>query len=446
MTTAIVTDTTRKNLALLLLNSANDSNHYIGIGKSDVYDSTDTTATPLRSIDQEHDLRSNLQSVKKVQAQSLVVRRYNWSSGQVYSPYSDTQVGLPTNPYYILNDEQEVFICLQQAKNAAGIGQASIVKPTPPAGALRNRPFTTSDGYVWKFLYQLSAGQASSFLTSNFLPVEKVLKDSSVATAFELTQLNVQNTAGTGNVLGVELITPGSGYTSATVSIRGNGTGAKASAVLNGNSIGHITMDSFNAGMGTGYDYATVTISGNGTGAKARAVLTGKNGIGKDPRDDLRANSVMFNIQPAGAEGNDFIVNNSFRQIGLFKGLTQDSDNGLLYALGTGNALRSMKSTNASNLTVGREISDGGSPPTKAIIDKISGTSIFYHQNDSTGYGLFDSASTSITDGINTITIDSANVAADIDPFSGQVLYMENRAKVTRTSAQTEDIKVIVTV
>jgi len=442
---AVISDTTRKNLAKLLLQSAIDSDHYIGVGKSDVYDSTDTTATPLRSIDQEHDLRSNLQAVKKVQAKSFVVRRYNWSSGQIYSAYSDTQVGLPTNPYYVMNDEQEVFICLQQSKNSAGTAQTSVVKPTAPSGALKNRPFSTADGYVWKFLYQLSAGQANSFLTSNFLPVEKVIKDSSAASAFELTQLNVQNTAGTGNVIGIELTAPGSGYSSApTVTIRGNGSGCKATATLNGSAVGKIELDSYNAGMGTGYDYAEVIISGGGSGAKARAVLTGKNGIGKDPRDDLKANSIMFNIKPDGAEGNDFIINNSFRQIGLFKGLLDSANN--LYALSTGNALRSMKSANAANLTVGRQITDGGSPATKAIIDKISGTSIFYHQNDSTGFGLFDSGSNSITDGINTITIDSANIGADIDPYSGEVLYVENRAKVLRSSTQTEDIKVVITV
>ena len=71
---------------------------------------------------------------------------------------------------------------------------------------------------------------------------------------------------------------------------------------------------------------------------------------------------------------------------------------------------------------------------------------IFYHQNDSTGFGAFDSGATTITDGIGTISIDSAAIPGDVDPFSGDILYMENRARVVRDATQTEDIKVIITV
>ena len=40
-----------------------------------------------------------------------------------------------------------------------------------------------------------------------------------------------------------------------------------------------------------------------------------------------------------------------------------------------------------------------------------------------------------------TITTDSSG---EIDPFSGKILYIENRAAVTRDAAQTEDVKIII--
>ena len=67
---ATVTDNLRKNLAELLLTeittSADSSQYYIGIGKSDQYNATDTVINPVRSNREERDHRNNLQSVKKV--------------------------------------------------------------------------------------------------------------------------------------------------------------------------------------------------------------------------------------------------------------------------------------------------------------------------------------------------------------------------------------------
>ena len=104
-----------------------------------------------------------------------------------------------------------------------------------------------------------------------------------------------------------------------------------------------------------------------------------------------------------------------------------------------------MISASASSLTVGREISDNSSPPIRAYIDDIQGSRIFYHQNDSSGFGVFSNGAT-ITDGIGTITVDSANRLSIVNPYSGDMVYMENRAKVLRDAAQQEDIKVIITV
>ena len=125
-----VTDTIRKNLVDLFLNqvtTSSDSNQfYIGIGKSDVYDATDTTVSPQRRDREEQDHRNNLQSIKKVEASSFVIPRKNWSSGREYSAYSDSFVGIPTNEYYVITDVNEVFICLKAAKNAPGVVASGI--------------------------------------------------------------------------------------------------------------------------------------------------------------------------------------------------------------------------------------------------------------------------------------------------------------------------------
>ena len=453
---ATVTDNLRKNLAELLLTEINASvdsdQYYIGIGKSDQYNTTDTVINPIRSNREERDHRNNLQSVKKVEAASFVITRENWSSGRVYSAYDDASVGMPTNPYYAITDINEVYMCIKQSKNSAGEAQTSVIKPEVPSGADRHKPFILSDGYGWKFMYGISAGKANSFLSANFAPVQ-VIGDT-VSNPFETDQKAVQNNAIGGQIIGVELESNGEGYGSTvpTVTIRGNGTTATATATLLSGQVVKVEMNNESAGLGSGYDFAEVLFSGSpDKPAKARAVIGPKEGLGKNAIDDLKSSSLMLNIKPDGpvtiGDSATFIVGNSFRQISVLKGLKEkdSAQPGGLFTSTAGRTQKALVSASASSLTVGREISDNSTPPIKAYIDDIQGSRIFYHQNDSSGFGVFSDGAT-ITDGINSISVDSANRLSIVDPYSGEIVYMENRAKVLRDAAQQEDIKVIITV
>ena len=143
------------------------------------------------------------------------------------------------------SEDNQVYMCLQQSKDTNGNANTSTVKPTGTS----TKPFKTSDGYVWKFLYSLSAIRASKFLSSNFIPVEKVLDSSELGRALttsEQVQDAVQNAASPGQVLGIEMLNNGSGYTGSTVSvtITGNGTGATATGTVSGGAVTKIELDS----------------------------------------------------------------------------------------------------------------------------------------------------------------------------------------------------------
>lgn len=65
----------------------------------------------------------------------------------------------------------------------------------------------------------------------------------------------------------------GSGYTTATVSISGDGSGATGTATVSGGKVTKVTVTN----PGSGYTSATATISGDGTGATARVEI--RNGV-----------------------------------------------------------------------------------------------------------------------------------------------------------------------
>lgn len=449
---AILTDTLKKNVAELLLNQIQDAadsfEYYIGVGRSHPYPNDDAIVTPVRSILEEREARNNLQSVKKVTASSFVIPRRNWSSGTIYSAFDDSQVGIPDNTYYVLTEDNGVYICLQQGRNDSGVATQSTVKPDyTTAGVQQTEAFKTSDGYVWKFLYSVSATAASSFLSAGFMPISKIIGAGD--DTFQQQQKAVQDAAVSGRIIGAKVISGGTGYSgdSATVTFFGTGTGASAKAFISNGSVVKVEMQNESAGSGSGYLYASASVAGSPTtAAVVRPIIGSLNGIGADARDDLKASSIMLNTKPAGEEGGDWVVDNDFRQITVFRNL-EIYDSAAIFEGQTGKALRFIKMDNATAFA-NDDILNGPSDQ-KAFVVDVDSTNVFFVQNETTGFVSFDSADLiEDSDGSLSENIDSGgfDLHSIVDAHSGELLYIENRARVIRSTAQTEDIKVIITV
>lgn len=452
---AIITDPFKKQFMQKILDEVTDltARYYVGIGKNDEWNSTETVPTPTDTPKTIREAQNALQSVKAVASTSFVIPRYNWTSGSIYNAYDDKYATIPSNTYYVLTDDNHVYICLQQSKSGTGAANVSTIKPTGTSP----KPFKTSDGYTWKFLYSLSASITSAFLSANFIPIKFV---DSANDTFETQQKAAQDSADAGRILNIVVENKGSGYTGTpTVTITGNGgaigDSAQATATVSNEQIVKIDMLNESAGSGKNFVNATVTISGAGSGAKARAVLGPPNGIGADPRDDLKATSLMFNSKPDGTENGDFLAGNDqdFRQVLLIRNPKTDSANGTSLTATTAKALRYLQVDSAfgSQLQVDELITNGLTPPAKAYVDQAinfdaSSMKVYYHQTDSTGYTPFSVGDTLTDEGAS--EGDIVVVADSNEQYintSGEVLYIENRAPVERSTSQSEDIKIVVT-
>lgn len=448
---AVVTDRLKKQVISFIQNDLDsDANIYIGIGRSEDWNDSDIAPTTERTKREERNFRNGLQSIKKVLDASFVVPRYNWSSGAVYSAYDDAQIGYPTQTYYVMNDNNEVFIVLQQSKNTDGTAKVSTVQPS---GNTSGTPFQTADGYIWKFLYSISAVDASKFVAANFIPVKKATSTDSDAAG--VTQLAAQNAAVVGQIIGIAVDSGGTGYTSTpSISITGDGTGGNFTVTTDGGVVTKVEVDS-TGGFGLGYTNAGVTLSTSGSTkpAKVRAILGTPLGLGGDPRDDLKSTSFMFQVKPTGTETGDFIVGNDFRQVGLIKGMKRDSDGGVGsdFDSDTGIVLKKLHfASQTSTFTVDKTI-QGASSNAKALIDRVdSAAFVFFHQTEETGFKSFDS-------GENITEVDGTGAGALVTgggsspvqsgealPHTGDILYIDNRASVSRSTDQTEDIKIVI--
>ena len=464
---AIITDQLKRQVIQDLFDDITDSagaKYYIGIGRSQTWNDSDVAPTPINSEREERNFRLNMQSMKRVADYSFVVPRYNWSSGTTYSQYNDNISGYPLNPYYVITEANSVYICIKQARNSAGVAQVSTVEPT---GVLTT-PFTTSDGYTWKFLYNINTLDASKFLSANYMPVQFVGKldsdggGSITSPASYIEQKGVQNAAVAGGLANITITSGGAGYDPAdppSIVIRGDGKHAQASATIQSGVITNIEFNDSTDGvplLGNDYNFAEVVFSGGGaptTEAAARPVLAPIGGFGADPRNDLRSTAIMFNVKPEGEEDGEFVVGGAFRQIGIIRN-PEIPDSDALYTAISGNALRRLQLAGSGgpglNIVVGSTIT-GQTSNAKGIVDKVDSDEVWYHQTETTGFLQFQEAET-ISDGANTAQVQLVATDADsdayvegaVDPFSGKILYIENRAKVDRSTTQTEDIKLII--
>ena len=427
----------------------NSSNkYYIGLGKSEQFNTADTVPAALNHDFEERTFRNALQAIMEVSDFTFVVERVNWSAGTDYSAYNDRQVGNPNDSYYVMNDENQVYVCIQQGKDSAGNVVNSTDKPTGETGG---GLFSTTDGYVWRFLYSISAASANKFVSANFIPVKLQGATNSGSPAADVEQLAVQNAAVAGQIVGYEVLEKGSGYTSVpTITIIGDGTGASARAVISGGEVSKVEINNTGTSypLGSGYKNASITVTGGGgSGATVRPIFGTKAGLGANPIIDLRSTAVMFTVKPTGAEGSgDFIVGNKFRQVGLIRNPLV-SEGGAAFSDTTGRALRKLTlASKTVNFTVGETIT--GANDAKAVIDSIDSSELIlsYHQNEDTGYKDFivnnnisgSSGGVGVSAGTGPIT------AAEFGTTTGEVLYIDNRAAVTRAADQTEDIKIVI--
>jgi hypothetical protein len=353
-------------------------------------------------------------AAKRVQASDAVhvIDRYNWTSGTVYDQYDDQDTDLLDDDFYVMTDEFNVYKCLFNDG-----GAASTIKPTGTSTAR----FTTADSYVWKYMYTLTTSDALKFLTNEYIPVRT---DSTVATA------------AVDGAIEIVLVTGGgSGYGAAPdVTIDGDGTGATATATVSGGVVTGVTITN----AGTGYTFATVTFSSGA--ATARAVLSPKNGHGADAVEELGGKFIMLNVRLDGTEGGTISTENDFRKVGLirdpFEYGTTDRALGANYR----QTFRYTVADATGSFALDEIVTVGAN--TATVVEWDNANKYLYTAKplpkDFANTGSISGGTSGTTGTISAIS------TPGLQPYTGDVLYIENRSPISRATDQIEDVKLII--
>lgn len=360
---------------------------------------------------------------------SHVAQRYNWVSGTTYSQYDDKNTNVLSSVFYVMTDEFNVYKCLFNNGNTP-----SINKPTGRSTSV----ITTSDGYKWKYMFTVSTSEGLKFLTANHIPVKKLTVDDGS------DQWLVQSGAVNGAIDIVLIESPGSGYVTApAISISGDGTGAQMTASVAAGQLTGITV----VNRGSGYTNMNITFSGGGEGggqptahATVRAIIPPSGGHGSDPIKELGGVYVLMNVRVDGNEANTFTTSNEFRQIGLIVDPRIYGSSTIATAPVYRQTFKYQLTGVSAEFTKDSVVTFGSNTAVVVDYQTVGANNFLYTTLPKPG--LFQVGNNLTISGANG-TISSIETPG-LRPYSGDIIYIENRVAVPRSNDQIEDVKLIV--
>ena len=435
-----------------------------------------------------------------------VVKKNSWTSGTTYDYYrADYSITNPpkhaqgtslySSNYFVLNSDFRVYICLKNGTSPEQPdGKPSLDEPTftdlEPKSA-----GTSGDGYIWKYLYTIKPSELVKFDSTEYMPVPKdwdtgsdnsAVRDNAVDGGIKVVVIQDR---------GVGLGTANRTYT--RVPIKGDGSGAECTVVVNADQqIGSVDITN----QGSGYTFGTVDIVAGGlprpdSYPQLDVVIPPTGGHGKDIYKELGAtNALVYSRIENDSENPDFITGNQIARIGILENpkafgssstLTLDKASAA-YAMrltGTGYSSATFTADAIITQTTGTGVTAIG----KVIsYEQTTGVLKYWQDRTMAGFTTVGAATTtpiygfnadrftadisaggsvnitggSISLGINTSfdglstsinnktyylgqTFTSGLSNPEVKKYSGNMIYIDHRPAITRSSNQKEDIKVI---
>lgn len=494
---AIITEKFRQHNATQFYESfteASKSSYYLFIGKSTAYTTATTTGsdssppTPADAVGEtEYYAWDSMLAAKNIASTDVTyaLPRRNWANGTIYDMYkhnissASTSTSGASNLYdstfYFLTSDNRVYKVLDNNAGAAYSGSEPTSESTSPFAL---------GGYVLKYIYSVTSAEAAKYLTTDYMPVSTDSTVSAAATDGQIESL---------------VVTAGSGQTNGTyyAAVYGDGTsqgtssGAIVRITVSGGAIASFGLtagtDTTIHSGGAGYTYGTVNLGSGytfsdtglssasaigGTGGAIEVMISPKNGHGYDAVVELGGHYVMSATTLTQAENDDITIANDFRQVGIVVDPTTYGTTTVATDATSRQTYIVKMSSSSGTFEADEKITQASTGSVGKVVEWDSTLSLLYFQqerfgdfgtNSTTGDNTAFSGANLITGGTSgatgtpsstteTVTLANSNTVSlttgyanpELQPDSGSIIYLENRKPISRSSDQTEDIKVII--
>ena len=460
--TAIITEKFRAHNANQFFESfteASGNTYYLMIGKATAFSSgtsggtDDSPPTPADDISSEFYTWDSSIAAKKIASSNITyaIPRRDWANGTIYDMYEDNisssnattsgATNIFDSTFFFRTSDNRVYKVLDNNGGSAYSG----AEPTSESTST-----FVLGGYTLKYMYSITASEQATFLTTYYAAVygDGTSQGTSSGAIVKITVAsNVISAVSTGNT-GIQQA--GAGYTFGTVNL-GSGFTFSDAALTSASAIG-------------------------GSGSAISVVISPKGGHGNNAITELGGHYVLLQSTLEGADNDDFLTGNDFRNINLVIDPTTYGTS----TVGTATTYRTtyaMKfSGSPGTFTPDETITQTNSDSlvaTGKVIEYDATLQILYYQHERfSGYGTLSStgglnlfsgtgtvtggtsSATGTPDssadsavslaGGNTITFTNGFANPELQPDSGNIIYRENRKPISRATDQTEDIKIIV--
>jgi hypothetical protein len=421
-------------------------------------------------------------------------------SDQRSKPSNSTSLYLAN--FYVVNSDFRVYICLYNGASPENNFQGNPSLDEPTFTDLEPRPAGVSgDGYVWKYLYTIKPSEIIKFDSTDYMPVPRdwgSLGESAIVKNNAQTsgQLKIATIKNRGVSLGLPRVVT-------QVPIVGDGFGAFASITI-GNDSRVESIDITTGGFG--YTFASIDWRSSGIVAEQvnpvfEVIIPPQGGHGFDIYRELGAYYVLIYSRIENDVNNpDFITGNKISRIGLVENPKQfDTLENLNLDTASGTFALKLKGISPNeedfsetifiaNSTISQTVGTGETAVGRVIsYDQETGILKYWQDRSTVGfnydgtknqfpeYGLKIHRFSSFVTGSGTLNIQGGSKTLQIDnsfgtvqspttsinnrnlgqsfvqgisnpevqKYSGNIIYVDNRPAILRSINQKEDIKIV---
>jgi hypothetical protein len=448
-----------------------------------------------------------LKKINSADAKQVVTKRvwssgttYDMYRGD-YSRTNTAPVSGATNlytaTYYVINSDYRVYECLQNGTDPDNPnGRPSLDEPTftdlEPKSA-----GSSGDNYIWKYLYTIKPSDIVKFDSTDFMPVPRDWSTSNDNAAVRDNAVDGSIKIVTVTNRGVS-IGPVGGTEYRNVPIKGDGSGAECTIITtNDQQVDTIVVSK----QGSGYTFGSVDLEAGSvpTGSTRPlfdVIIPPQGGHGSNIYRELGAyNVLLYSRIENDNENPDFITGNDIARVGVVCNPQQYNSTSILSAdkasaLGalrlTGTGYSSATFTADSYVT--QTIATGSTAVARVInYDQTTGVLKYWQDRTLAGFNTVGAGVTDPQYGFNrnaftaspstggnvevtpssgsTLQIDTGFTGLstvlnnrtyylgqsftegianpEVKKYSGNIIFVDNRPAITRSTNQKEDIKIV---
>jgi hypothetical protein len=246
-------------------------------------------------------------------------------------------------------------------------------------------------------------------------------------------QTTVEQLAVDGAIYAIKMISNGYGYTTANVTITGDGVGANATATVSNGRVTRINITD----PGSGYSDAEIIITGNGKGASARAIIPPNGGHGVNAIRELFASKLGLSTELYKIENKGFTTANDYRRLGIVKNI-KDYNNTEFYKKLSGSACWLITGTFSSgSFPIDTQLIQTSTGGLFTVIEVEDNRMLVQMVNS-----IEPEIGATITDNTTSFVVASVE-KPDVDFYSGDLLYIVNKEAFDVTGDQLVTIKTV---